>query len=70
MSLREKVKILHWILVLSGRMEEARRVLWLLRYGRVTLGLGDNDWGVQEELERIGCPVRFSRDGYWAYATC
>lgn len=49
-------------------MKCARRILQLLRRGRITLGLGDTDWLVESLLEDLGVHLTYSRRGYSATA--
>lgn len=49
-------------------MEAARRLLRFLQRGEIRLGLGDSDWRVEMELEKVGVHIRYSRNGNSAYA--
>lgn len=63
-----KYKIIekHIELVKSGRYDEAKNLLHLLRKGQIRLGLGDIDFNTECFLESIDCPVKYSRNGYSA----
>lgn len=39
-------------------MEAARRLLHFLQRGEIRLGLGDSDWHVEVELEKVGVHIR------------
>lgn len=58
--------------VRQGKFLEARRLLRLLRDGKVALGLGDTDWIVEKLCEDAGCRINYStsynRRGYTATA--
>lgn len=49
-------------------MEVARRILHFLNRGEIRLCLGDTDWQTEQELEHAGVHIRYSRNGYTAYA--
>ena len=65
---RWKAKAIYREFVRTGQFFEARSILKLLRNGKVTLGLCDEDWNVQTVLEGAGFRVWFSRNGYQAVA--
>lgn len=52
----------------SGQLMEARTLLHLLNRKRVCLGLSDESWNVETALEKINCPINYSRRGYTATA--
>lgn len=58
---RYKLMDAHRGLVRQGRFLEAKLVLKLLRQGRVNLGFGDSDWGVEKLCENVGCHISYSR---------
>lgn len=49
-------------------MQVAKRILHLLNCGEIKLGLDDVAWAVEQEIERVGVHIRYSRNGYSAYA--
>lgn len=63
---RWKTKELHHKMIMDGRMDEAREVLYFLRKGHITLGLGDTDCVVELALTDLGYYVWYSRNGYTA----
>lgn len=46
--------------VRSGKLREAWLLLALLRYGKISLGLGDAGFAVERILEGLGCRIRYS----------
>ena len=52
----------------STDMQVARGILPLLNRGEICLGLGDVDWKIEQELDRAGVHIRYSSNGYTAYA--
>ena len=52
----------------STDMQVARGILHLLNRGEICLGLGDVDWKIEQELDRAGVHIRYSSNGYTAYA--
>ena len=56
------IKVLHWIFFCQGKYEEAHIVLRFLRNGSVRLGLDDASWNVEQELEKLGCVITYSRN--------
>lgn len=52
----------------STDMQVARGILHLLNRGEIRLGLGDMDWEIEQELDRAGVHIRYSSNGYTAYA--
>ena len=65
MSHREQIMQLHRQLATGSPqdMQVAKRLLYLLRKGRITLGLGDVEWEVENLLEGLGVRMRYSRNG-------
>ena len=63
-----KYKIIekHIELVRNGQYIVARNLLWLLRKGYISLGLGDADYETESFLESIDCPVSYDRRYYIA----
>ena len=63
-----KYKIMekHMELVKIGEFEQARNLMILLRRDRINLGLNNTDFYTECFLEKIGCPVRYTRNGYGA----
>lgn len=63
-----KYKIMekHMELVKIGEFEQARNLMILLRKGKINLGLNDTDFYTECFLEKIGCPVWYTRQGYGA----
>jgi len=70
MTIRRQIMDAHRALSLGSPedMKAARLVLYLLRKGRITLGLSDPEWQVQNLLEGLGVPLYISRNGYTASA--
>lgn len=66
--IRYQIMIRHTELVRQGEYEAARMILRFLRRKSIYLGLDDVSWKVQEELEKLGVRVRYSHNGYSAYA--
>ena len=64
--MRYKLMDSHMDLVKRGELGAARILLQLLRNGKVTLGLGDDEWNVEELCERKVCYIYYSRNGYKA----
>lgn len=56
----------HRQLVRSGKLEEGKMILQLLRKGRVKLGLDDVSWNVESLCEKLGCRISYSSRGYTA----
>lgn len=56
----------HRQLVRSGKLEEGKMILQLLRKGRVKLGLDDVSWEVERFCEELGCKIIYSSRGYTA----
>lgn len=53
----------------STDMQVARGILHLLNRGEIRLGLGgDVDWKIEQELDHAGVHVKYSSNGYTAYA--
>ena len=52
----------------STDMQVARGILHLLNRGEIRLGLGDMDWEIEQELDQAGVHIRYSSNGYTAYA--
>lgn len=46
----------------------AKRVLHLLIFGEIRLGIDDVDWQVEQELDHAGVHINYHRNGYSAYA--
>ena len=70
MTPREQIMQLHRFLATGSPkdMQIARHLLYLLRKGRISLGLGDIEWEVEHLLEGLGVPIRYSRNFNVAYA--
>ena len=66
--LKYRVMEYHKELVKKGQYIAARRVLRLLRDGRVALGLGDIDFSLEIQLEKIGCRIAYIGRHYTAHA--
>lgn len=66
--LRYRVMEFHRELVRSGKYIAARRVLSLLRGERIALGLGDVDFFLECELEKLGCRIAYIGRHYTAHA--
>ncbi len=49
-------------------MQVAKRILHLLNCGEIKLGLDDVAWAVEQEIEKAGIHIKYSRRGYSAYA--
>lgn len=60
---RYKLMDAHRKLVREGKLLEGRLVLYLLREGRISLGLGDEAWNVERLCEELGCRIRYTRGG-------
>lgn len=60
---RYKLMDAHRKLVREGKLLEGRLVLYLLREGRISLGLGDEAWNVERLCEELGCRIRCTRGG-------
>lgn len=58
---RYKFIDVHRKLVKEGKLLEARKILYLLRDGSITLGLDDVSNAVERICEDFGCRVRYSR---------
>lgn len=52
----------HRNMVREGKLREANTVLYLLRKGRVKLGLGDESFAVESLCEKLGCRIHYSRN--------
>lgn len=57
--LRYRVMEYHRELVRGGQYIAARRVLVLLKDGRISLGLGDVDFSLEIQLEKLGCRIAY-----------
>lgn len=70
MTHREQIMQLHRQLATGSPkdMQVAKCLLYLLRKGRITLGLGDVEWEVENLLEGLGVRMRYSRNGNTAQA--
>lgn len=49
-------------------MQVAKRILHLLNCGEIRLGLDDVSWAVEQEIDKAGVHINYSRRGYSAYA--
>lgn len=63
-----KLMDVHRELVKQGKLLEARRVLTLLRNGKISLGLDDTDWAVERLCGDAGCHISYSGRYYTATA--
>lgn len=61
--LKYKIIAKHIEFTQVGKYKEAKNLLFLLRNGRVNLGLSDADFETECFLESIGCPVHYDRNG-------
>lgn len=61
---RYKLMDAHRNLVREGKLLEARDILYLLRKGWISLGLGDEAWNVERLCEELGCRITCKRNGY------
>lgn len=61
---RYKLMDAHRKLVKEGKLLEAREVLYLLRKGKISLGLEDVGWNVERLCEELGCRIICKRNGY------
>nr|DAU27518.1 MAG TPA: hypothetical protein [Caudoviricetes sp.] len=61
---RYKLMDAHRNLIREGKLLEGRLVLYLLRKGRISLGLGDEAWNVERLCEELGCRIICKRNGY------
>lgn len=52
----------HRKMVREGKFIEANTVLYLLRKGKVSLGLGNESFAVESLCEKLGCKIRYSRN--------
>lgn len=52
----------------STDMQVARGILHLLNRGEIRLSPGDVDWKIEQELDHAGVHIKYSRNGYTAYA--
>ena len=66
--IRYKLMEQHLEWVRSGKLEEAKRLLYLLRTGHICLGLGNEDWTVEEAVINAGGLVISNRRGTLATA--
>ena len=66
--LKYRVMEFHKELVKSGQYIAARRVLKFLNRGHVALGLGDIDFFLERELEKLGCRIAYIGRHYTAHA--
>lgn len=66
--LRYRVMEFHKELVRKGQYIAARQVLKLLRTGKVALGLGDVDFSLEIQLEKLGCRIAYIGRHYSAHA--
>lgn len=62
--LRYRVMEFHKNLVRKGQYIAARRVLQLLSKGRIVLDLGDIDFFLENELEKLGCRITYTGRHY------
>ena len=60
---RYKIIEKHMEFTRTGHYEEAHALLYLLRKGKISVGLGNSSFTVECFLEKIGCPVSYS----WRY---
>lgn len=67
-KLRSEIIELRAKFLRNGQLMEARTLLHLLNQKRVSLGLSNENWIVETALEKIGCPMHYSRSGYTATA--
>ena len=68
--LRYRVMELHTQMIRTGEYHAARKVLRCLNDGYVRLGLDDDSWKVETELEKLGCRMWYSGNGNRATAYC
>lgn len=66
--LKYRVMEFHKELVKSGQYIAARRVLQFLNRGHVALDLGDIDFFLERELEKLGCRIAYIGRHYTAHA--
>ena len=66
--LKCRVMEFHRELVRKGQYIAARQVMKLLRDGRVALGLGDVDFSLEIQLEKLGCRIAYIGRHYTAHA--
>lgn len=52
----------------STDTQVARGILHLLNRGEIRLGLDDVSWKIEQELDKAGVHIKYSRNGYTAYA--
>lgn len=65
---RYKIMDAHRALIRKGLYRQAQLAMRVLRDGKVTLWLGDDDWAVESLLEGLGCPIWYSGNGNRAVA--
>lgn len=65
--LRYRVMEFHRELVRGGKYIAAKRVLTLLQGERIALGLGDIDFFLECELEKLGCRIAYIGRHYTAH---
>jgi len=66
--LRYRVMEYHRELVRGGQYIAAKKVLVLLKDGRISLGLGDVDFSLEIQLEKLGCRIAYIGRHYTAHA--
>lgn len=66
--LRYRIMEFHRELVRGGQYMAARQVLRLLYRGKITLGLGDVDYFLEIQLEKLGCRIAYIGRHYTAHA--
>lgn len=65
---RYKLMEIHQEYVRVGKFDVAKRILELLRRGKITLYLSDTDWEVEHLCENMGLYIWYDRRGYKAVA--
>jgi hypothetical protein len=65
---RYKMMDIHRELIRTGKMQEARKILSLLKNGKVDLWLSDTDWNVEVICEELDCRMRYRSNGNSARA--
>lgn len=63
---RYKLMDIHRELIRTGKFQEARLILKLLRKGSIKLYLSDMDFSVECICEDLGCRINYGRNGYTA----
>lgn len=66
--LRCRVMEFHKELTRKGHYLAGKKVLELLREGRIILDLSDTDFLIECELKKIGCKIGCGSRGYTSYA--